>query len=43
MGGQQLSCVFPSEESVNEAKERIHDVMYPAQEETENKNEDKEQ
>ena len=43
MGGQQLSCVFPSEESVNEAKERIHDVMYPAQEETENKNKDKEQ
>ena len=43
MGGQQLSCVFPSEESVNEAKEKIHDVMYPAQEETENKNEDKEQ
>ena len=43
MGGQQLSCVFPSEESVNEAKKKIHDVMYPAQEETENKNKDKEQ
>ena len=43
MGGQQLSCVFPSEESVNEAKKKIHDVMYPAQEETENKSKDKEQ
>ena len=43
MGGQQLSCVFPSEESVNEAKKKIHYVMYPAQEETENKSKDKEQ
>ena len=43
MGGQQLSCVFPSEESVSEAKKKIHDVMYPVQEETENKNKDKEQ
>lgn len=31
MGGQQLSVVFPSEETVNEAKEAIHDVMYPAE------------
>lgn len=29
MGGQNLSCVFPSEESVSEAKTKIHDVMYP--------------
>ena len=42
MGGQQLSCVFPSEETVNEAKKKIHDVMYPAQIDTEKKK-DKEQ
>lgn len=41
MGGQQLSCVFPSEDSVNEAKESIHDVMYPAQVESENKDDEK--
>ena len=29
MGGQNLSCVFPSEESVDKAKTLIHDVMYP--------------
>ena len=29
MGNQNLSCVFPSEESVNEAKAAIHDIMYP--------------
>ena len=42
MGGQQLSCVFPSEDTVNEAKKKIHDVMYPAQIDTEKKK-DKEQ
>lgn len=29
MGNQELSCVFPSDESVNKAKETIHEVMYP--------------
>ena len=29
MGNQQLSVVFPSEESVEEAKTAIHDVMFP--------------
>lgn len=29
MGGQNLSCVFPSEDTVLEAKEAIHDTMYP--------------
>jgi len=29
MGNQNLSCVFPSEESVEEAKTAIHDIMYP--------------
>ena len=29
MGNQNLSCVFPSEESVEEAKTAIHDTMYP--------------
>lgn len=29
MGNQNLSCVFPSEESVQEAKTAIHDTMYP--------------
>lgn len=29
MGGQNLSCVFPSDESVEKAKTSIHDVMYP--------------
>ena len=31
MGGQQLSCVFPSDETVTEAKEAIHRVMYPGE------------
>ncbi|MGX8773728.1 MAG: LCP family protein [Bacillota bacterium] len=30
MGNEMLSCVFPSEESVEEAKQKIHDTMYPA-------------
>lgn len=30
MGGRNLSCVFPTEESINEVREAIHDVMYPA-------------
>lgn len=42
MGGQQLSVVFPSEESVNEAKEAIHDVMYPAENVKETDGENKE-
>ena len=29
MGNQNLSCVFPSEESIEEAKTAIHDTMYP--------------
>lgn len=29
MGGQNLSCVFPSQETVDKAKEMIHDTMYP--------------
>lgn len=29
MGGQNLSCVFPNEDEVAEAKEKIHNVMYP--------------
>ena len=29
MGNQNLSCVFPTEESVEEAKSAIHDIMYP--------------
>lgn len=29
MGNQNLSCVFPSEESVEKAKTAIHDTMYP--------------
>lgn len=29
MGGQNLSCVFPDEETVQNAKEMIHDIMYP--------------
>ena len=29
MGNQELSCVFPSQESVDEAKEAIHDTMFP--------------
>ena len=29
MGNQNLSCVFPSEESVEEAKTAIHDTMFP--------------
>lgn len=29
MGGKNLSCVFPSEDTVNKAKEAIHNVMYP--------------
>lgn len=40
MGGQNLSCVFPSEESVNEAKEAIHDTMYPAEDAENEKNKD---
>lgn len=31
MGNQNLSCVFPSEESVEDAKKKIHDVMYPVE------------
>ena len=31
MGNRELSVVFPSDESVNNAKEMIHDVMYPVQ------------
>ncbi len=30
MGNEVLSCVFPTEESVEEAKQAIHDTMYPA-------------
>ena len=29
MGNENLSCVFPYEESVEEAKAAIHDIMYP--------------
>ena len=29
MGGQNLSCVFPYDEDVEEARQAIHDVMYP--------------
>ena len=29
MGNQNLSCVFPTEESVEKAKSAIHDIMYP--------------
>ena len=29
MGGQTLSCVFPDEETVEEAKQAIHDTMFP--------------
>lgn len=29
MGNQNLSCVFPSQESVDECKQAIHDTMYP--------------
>jgi len=29
MGGQNLSCVFPSQETVDKAKEKIHDTMFP--------------
>lgn len=29
MGNQNLSCVFPSDESVEKAKTAIHDTMYP--------------
>lgn len=29
MGNQNLSCVFPSDESVEAAKTAIHDTMYP--------------
>ncbi len=28
-GGQELSCVFPSAETAEKAKEKIHDTMYP--------------
>ncbi len=31
MGGQNLSCVFPNENSVEKAKKSIHDVMYPGE------------
>lgn len=31
MGNQELSCVFPSEESVDEAKQKIHDTMFPGE------------
>ncbi|MDO4833837.1 MAG: LCP family protein [Bacillota bacterium] len=29
MGNQNLSCVFPNQESVDECKKAIHDCMYP--------------
>lgn len=29
MGNQELSCVFPTQESVDECKKAIHDTMYP--------------
>ena len=29
MGGQNLSCVFPSTDSLEKAKKAIHDTMYP--------------
>jgi len=29
MGNENLSVVFPSDESVEEAKQAIHDTMYP--------------
>ena len=29
MGNMELSCVFPSDESVEKAKEAIHRTMYP--------------
>ena len=29
MGNQNLSCVFPDEQTVEEAKQLIHDTMYP--------------
>ena len=29
MGGRELSCVFPTEESIEKAKQLIHDTMYP--------------
>ena len=29
MGGQTLSCVFPDEETVEKAKQAIHDTMFP--------------
>lgn len=29
MGNQNLSCVFPNQESVDKCKEAIHDCMYP--------------
>lgn len=31
MGNQNLSCVFPTEESVEKAKSAIHDIMYPVE------------
>lgn len=41
MGGKNLSCVFPSEDTVNKAKEAIHNVMYPV-DNTKSKNEQEE-
>ena len=40
MGGQELSCVFPTDESLQECKEAIHDTMYPV-DNTKKKNEKK--
>ena len=40
MGEMELSCVFPSEDSVSNAKKAIHDTMYPVKNST-TKNKDK--
>lgn len=42
MGEMELSCVFPSEDSVSNAKKAIHDTMYPVKNSTtENKDKSK--
>lgn len=42
MGGQNLSVVFPDENTVEEAKKEIHDVMYPGENIKEKKGTEKE-
>ena len=38
MGGEVLSCVFPSDDSLENAKKAIHDTMYPGKNVEENEN-----